>query len=254
MFKLLIIIFIKKSNYNYYIYYKKMGNKITIKDYINKITQKNSYSVTQDEYIENELKRILPAYQSLLYANDYNGQMLFIRKNNFRLCLQLSDEKYLEKIFEIFGEKDEKNEDIITIESIKYLYYSFTTDDINIKLILIAFLNFGNKEILEENDIGKNISIFDYPNNELRFVFNNYFRDLSVFVNPMSGKHKHSKIEARYINRDDFIRYLFNFEKDKNKKIEAVKDFHFLKKYIGTSEYKLTFINNKIMLDFYFRL
>jgi tRNA 2-selenouridine synthase SelU len=154
-----------------------MGNKMAIKEYINK-AKKDNRTITLDEKGKNKLIEIYP--QSV--NNDEN--LVFLRKNIFRIAMQLSDDKNFEKIFEIFGEKDdEKKEDIITFDSIKYLYCAFTDDSPKIKFILITFLLFGNKEFIRRFDLGNNISnlFLSYPksfNDYLDYIENLYQKEI----------------------------------------------------------------------------
>ena len=229
---------------------------MAIKEYINKAKKVNR-TITLDEKGKNKLIEMYP--QSV--NNDEN--LVFLRKNNFRIAMQLSDDKNFEKIFEIFGEKDdEKKEDIITFDSIKYLYCAFTDDSPKIKLILITFLLFGKNEFMGKIDLTNAILyLFLKPTpfiNHLEHIENIYQKEGKNNKKDNNKKpHKQLKTEGNKdenpleisIKRSDFIKY-FDLSEEKNSKF--MNDFHFLKQIEGISEFKFDSNNkNKNNLDFY---
>ena len=237
-----------------------MGNKLAFKTYINR-ANKGKRTITLDEKDQIKLREMYP--QSV--NNDEN--LIILRKNIFRIQLQLSDDKNFERIFEIFGEKDEeKKEDIITIDSIKYLYYSFSNDSPKIKFILITFLLFGNKESTGMIDLSNNISsLFSKCENMIQLMseylkkienINQKEKKNSKNNQKDNTKNSHRQLktedgksanpfESMPIKRSDFIKYFDLFEKQNPK---FMNDFHFLKQIQGISEFKFVPNNN---LDFY---
>ena len=184
---------------------------MAIKNYINNAYKKGNYSVSKDKAIDNKLKEVFPQYQQktnqFYQFNNYTGEEIYIGKNALRFCLQLSDDKNFEKIFEIFGEKNEKKEEIITFDSLKYLYYSFTNEDNpKIKFILISFLLFGKEEQLEINELRKIITQFEYNNDTLLNLFSNYNENLFRIINNKKVKHRHKNVEQKFIQRHEFIK------------------------------------------------
>ena len=232
-----------------------MGNKMAIKNYINNAYKKGNYSVSKDKAIDNKLKEVFPQYQQktnqFYQFNNYTGEEIYIGKNVLRFCLQLSDDKNFEKIFEIFGEKNEKKEEIITFDSLKYLYYSFTNEDNpKIKFILISFLLFGKEEQLEINELRKIITQFEYNNDTLLNLFSNYNENLFRIINNKKVKHRHKNVEQKFIQRHEFIKNYELFEEPN--KSDSLVNFHFLKKFTGSSLFKLEADNKNInSLDFY---
>ena len=210
---------------------------MAIKEYINK-AKKVTRTITLDEKGKNKLIEMYP--QSV--NNDEN--LVFLRKNIFRIAMQLSDDKNFEKIFEIFGEKDdEKKEDIITFDSIKYLYCAFTDDSPKIKLILITFLLFGKNEFMGKIDLTNAIVyLFLIPTpfiEHLEHIENIYQKEGKYNKKDNNKKpHKQLKTEGNKdenpleisIKRSDFIKY-FDLSEEKNSKF--MNDFHFLKQIEG---------------------
>ena len=122
-----------------------MGNKLTLQECIDKTINKKNELTLEPEY-ENSLRE------------NFSGSS-YLSKYNFKFKLTLSKDENREKLFEILGENSNNN-DIVSLDSVRYLYYALTNDNLKIKFYLIAFLIFGNKEFIEEGfAIGKLISI-----------------------------------------------------------------------------------------------
>jgi len=152
-----------------------MGNKLTIKKYIK--TANNNRKIVLDEKIEKEIKDLFPQqHNNNYYPNNYafNEQKPCLKKYELRNLLQISDKANFDRIFEIFGDKNEDKEEIIYQENLKYLYYSFTDNQSKIKFILFSFLIFGDKEYIEEKELKKLISHFFIKNVPLFAPFFNY--------------------------------------------------------------------------------
>ena len=197
----------------------------------------------------------------MLQNNKYDCNQLYLKKNIFREFLQLYDKKMFDRIFEIFGEIDDKYGEIITLDSLKYLYYSFTNDDPKIKFILITFLIFCNKKSMGKIELINNI--FLTLNSELSQSIYKLV-DL-VEINSEKSKNKktnykkfpksHKKIKESeenfyfeiIIEREDFINS-FKFYEKTNKNF--LTNFHFLKKFTCISKFKFD-PNNPNNLDFY---
>ena len=222
-----------------------MGNTSSIKGYINKVNQNIRFNLEKDEAIDNKLKELFPQYKQI---NNHEAPEIFIRKNIFRIFLQISEEENFGKIFEIFGEKDEKQQEIVTFDSIKYLYYAFTKEDSKIKIILISFLIFGNKKYLEENILTSYISKVNFNNKELTELFIDYIKKLAM-IDRKKEKYPHSKVKEINIKIEDFIHLFFKLEEGKQKRIDLISNFHFLKHFTGISTFKLDPKNNN--LDYY---
>ena len=215
-----------------------MGTQMAIKKYINK--EKKTKKLELDEKSLNELKELFPRQ-----INQNEEQTLYIGKNDLCNLLQIAEKKNFERIFEIFGQKTENKEDIITFESIEYLYYSFTNENPKIKMILFAFLIFGDKEILDEKELNTMISLHFNKNENLFNPFLKYAMKLGeIEDNKKKKKHTHSAY-YKIIERNDFFKCTNYFE-DGN--LDIISNFHFLKTFKGISEFKLDDKNN---LDFY---
>ena len=226
-----------------------MGNKLAIKKYIDRETHSKN-KLFLDEESDNYLKEMYPK------SINNDAESLYINKNLFRRAMQISDDKNYERIFEIFGEKTEKNENIITFDSIRYLYYAFTSDNIKIKFILIGFLIFGNKEYISEDDFNNNIKNFFDKYKKLINPFSNYSKKL---LKPDNNKTKsqsnnNKKQDTKdtkdtkdnmIIKRNNFINNIDTFAN-----LELINEFIFYKKIPGISKFKFD-SKNKNNLNFY---
>ena len=214
---------------------------MAIKKYINR--ENKTKKLVLDEKSLNELKELFPRQ-----INQDEEQSLYIGKNDLCNLLQISEKKNFERIFEIFGQKTENKEDIITFESIEYLYYSFTNENPKIKMILFAFLIFGNKEIMDEKELRKIIPIFFNKNDNLLNPFFKYTIKLGEIVdNKKKKKHTHANPDDKNIERNDFFKCANEFEEGN---LDIITNFHFIKKFKGISEFKLD-DKNKNNLNFY---
>ena len=215
-----------------------MGTQMAIKKYINR--ENKTKKLELDEKSLNELKELFPRQ-----INQNEEQTLYIGKNDLCNLLQIAEKKNFERIFEIFGQKTENKEDIITFESIEYLFYSFTNENPKIKMILFAFLIFGDKEIMEEKELKKIIPFFFNKNDNLLNPFFKYTVKLGEIAdNKKKKKHAHNP-DDKIIERNDFFKCT-NFFEDGN--LDIITNFHFIKIFKGISEFKLDDKNN---LDFY---
>ena len=215
-----------------------MGTQMAIKKYINK--ENKTKKLVLDEKSLNELKELFPRQ-----INQNEEQTLYIGKNDLCNLLQIAEKKNFERIFEIFGQKTENKEDIITFESIEYLFYSFTNENPKIKMILFAFLIFGDKEIMEEKELKKIIPFFFNKNDNLLNPFFKYTVKLGEIAdNKKKKKHAHNP-DDKIIERNDFFKCT-NFFEDGN--LDIITNSHFIKIFKGISEFKLDDKNN---LDFY---
>ena len=219
-----------------------MGNKLTIKDYINEANK----NIILDEKYEKKLQDLYP---KIIFNYKDEQQQLYLGKNELKNLLQLSRKENFETIFEIFGEKNEKKEEIISYDNMKYLLYSFTEANANIKFILFSFLIFGDREYIEEKELKKIISHIFIKNVQLFAPFFNYAIKVIDIVNSKnkSSKKNHKNENELMIPRHDFIKNIKIFL-DENLKILAY--FDFIKSSIGTSEFKFNNIN-KNSLDFF---
>ena len=191
-------------------------------------------------FIHNQIRKVLPKKQrtllvegeerelyELCYQHFYR-QEEFMLKNNFRYIMQLSNPDIFKIIFDIFGRKKEDAE-IITFDDIKYLYFTFTTENPKIKAILMSFLFFKNKTSMPSIDFNKNI--FTLFNGDLEtqqyltIIYSNLIAKKDVNNNANTKKKK---------NNEDF---LLNELIEKLGNAKFIKDFHFKKKYLGSSVY-----------------
>ena len=226
-----------------------MGNKLAIKKYIDRETHSKN-KLFLDEESDNYLKEMYPK------SINNDAESLYINKNLFRRAMQISDDKNYERIFEIFGEKTEKNENIITFDSIKYLYYAFTSDNIKIKFILIGFLIFGNKEYISEDDFNNNIKNFFDKYKKLINPFSNYSKKLLKPDNnktkSQSNNNKKQDTKDTKDTKDNMIikrnNFINNYETFEN--LELINEFIFYKKIPGISKFKFD-SKNKNNLNFY---
>ena len=123
-----------------------MGNefKPLIEKYIN-----NAFKIEQLILVGKEEKKIMEICSKICYNNE---EIIF--KDNLKYCIQLLNPDIFEIIFSIFGRKKEKHE-FITFDDMKYLYFSFKTNEPKVKAILISFLLFENKNDLSYIEINK---------------------------------------------------------------------------------------------------
>ena len=91
-----------------------MGTQMAIKKYINR--ENKIKKLELDEKSKAELKELFPRQ-----INQGEEQVLYMGKNDLCNLLQISEKKNFERIFEIFGEKTENKEDIITYKNNEYL-------------------------------------------------------------------------------------------------------------------------------------
>ena len=218
-----------------------MGDTNEIKNYINNVDK--NISLNLDE-INLKVKKIF-----LLKNNILNNKNYYITKNNLKNILYISEQKNFEKIFEIFGEKSEDGEEIITLDSLSYLYYSFTDDNPKTKFILISFLIFGKKEFIKEKELNIRIKDIFGKIENLHILFMLYALKLKDFLyNKNNNNKSHQKIKEKIIfQRHDFIKNIDLFLSEDSKILEK---YSFIKEIIGASKYKLN-NKNKLCLNFY---
>ena len=200
-----------------------MGNKMALKDYIDKYHNKKDELALDPEY-ENAL------------SENFNGSS-YLSKYAFKFKLSLSNEENFEKLFEIIGEKNSYNNDIVTLDSVRYLYYALTINNIKIKFYLIAFLIFGNKESMEVSDFKKNLqNLFLYPNyTSYLDQFLNYSKDLIITKNVID-KSKSKKGEVR-IQKEIKIKDFINHKGNQDENIAFLRHLFFLKKVQRISKF-----------------
>jgi hypothetical protein len=100
---------------------------------------------------EKEENDLMEKCQKICYREE---EIIF--KDNLKYIIQLSNPEIFDIIFSIFGREKEKHE-IITFNDMKYLYFSFKSENPKVKATLISFLIFGNKNSLLIEEINKNI-------------------------------------------------------------------------------------------------
>ena len=191
-------------------------------------------------FIHNQIRKVIGKRQRALIGEGEERELYelcnqhfyrqeeFMLKNNFRYIMQLSNPDIFKIIFDIFGRKKE-DVDIITFDDIKYLYFTFTTENPKVKAILISFLLFKNKTSISSIDFNKNI--FTLFNGDLEIQ-----EKLTKIYSGLIGKNEpnnNAKTKKKKNNEDILLNDLI--EKLENKKF--IKDFHFKKKYLGSSEY-----------------
>ena len=217
-----------------------MGSQLGIKKYINHELKKNQ--LTLDKVGEIEFNNLFSSNPNYDGSHDYE-----IKKSYFRYIMQISKEEKFETIFKIFGEKKENDEQIITLESLKYLYFSFTTDNSRIKLILITFIIFDGNESIDKDKINKKFCDLFNNNEKMLELTSKIMPELysSEKLNKPKKRHKDSgdNFEIQ-ISINDFLKYCFVTGKN-----NEFNDFIFLKKFTGSSQFKLAQKNNN--LDFY---
>ena len=215
-----------------------MGTQLPIKKYINDVNRKKKFKL--DDKAEQELKDIINPNQINF---NQEQQQLIISKNDLRLLLQISEKKNFEKIFNIFGEKNENKQDIVTFESLEYLYYVFHSDNPRVKFILFSFLIFENNETIEEKDLNNLIK------NLLSRIENIYLAIMkySIKVREICNtkyKKSNKNQESKIVMRNDFIKNMNNFEGV----LELLDKYKFIKDFTPMSEFNL---DNKNKLNFY---
>ena len=212
-----------------------MGNKLTLQECIDKTINKKNELTLEPEY-ENSLRK------------NFSGSS-YLSKYDFKFKLTLSKEENREKLFEILGENSNNN-DIVSLDSVRYLYYALTNDNLKIKFYLIAFLIFGNKEFIEEGNYQKNLkNLFLYPNHtNYMNQFLNFSRDLIITENYIdkSKSEKGEVKQRKVIKIKDFI----NHKGNQNQNIGFLNNLHFLKKIPRISQFKFE-PNTKNNLNFY---
>ena len=208
---------------------------MTLQECIDKTINKKNELTLELEY-ENSLRE------------NFSGSS-YLSKYDFKFKLTLSKEENREKLFEILGENSNNN-DIVSLDSVRYLYYALTNNNIKIKFYLIAFLIFGNKEFIEVGNYKKNLkNLFLYPNHTSYInQFINFSRDLIITENYIdkSKSEKGEVKQRKVIKIKDFI----NHKGNQNQNIGFLNNLHFLKKIPRISQFKFE-PNTKNNLNFY---
>ena len=219
-----------------------MGTQLPIKKYINEVNRKKKFKL--DEKTEQELKEIIMQIQSNF---NQDQEQMIISKNNLRNLLQISEKKNFEKIFNIFGEKNENKQDIVTFESLEYLYYAFHSDNPKIKFILFSFMIFENNETIEEKEINNIIKNLLIRIEKIYLSFANYPMSLPKIMNYKNKKQNKNEDFKMVVTRNDFIRNMNNI----NGGLELLEKYKFINDFKPMSEFKFDDKNNQNKLNFY---
>ena len=215
-----------------------MGTQLVIKKYINHELKKKK--LTLDEEGQKQFNDLFS--QNPNYDENHDNDL---KKNYFRYIIQISNEENFRTIFKIFGEIKDNNEQIISLDSLRYLYYSFTSDNPRIKLILIAFLLFSGNESIDKDKLNTNICILFQNNSSMLKILLEFMSYFCLNQNSIKSKQKHKNndgIKQIIIDINDFIKYFFVTQK-----YRELNEFIFLKKFIGQSELG----QNKNNLNYY---
>ena len=219
-----------------------MGTQLPIKKYINEVNRKKKFKL--DEKTEQELKEIIMQIQSNF---NQDQEQMIISKNNLRNLLQISEKKNFEIIFNIFGEKNENKQDIVTFESLEYLYYAFHSDNPKIKFILFSFMIFENNETIEEKEINNIIKNLLSRIEKIYLSFANYPMSLPKIMNNKNKKQNKNEDFKMVVTRNDFIRNMNNI----NGGLELLEKYKFINDFKPMSEFKFDDKNNQNKLNFY---
>ena len=213
-----------------------------IKKYINEVNRKKKFKLD-----DQSLKELTDVFPHNVNFNE-EKQRLYINKNVLRNLLQISTKKNFEKIYNIFGEKGDNKEDIVTFESLEYLYYAFTDNNPKVKFILFSFLIFENNESIEEKEINTIIKDLFKKVENMHISFMQYtlkVKDICInnYKKKKSNKNADNKVQ---IMRHDFIKNMNLFEGG----VQAFDNYKFIKEFKALSEFKLD-NKNKDNLNFY---
>ena len=211
-------------------FYFSSENINIIKKYINNELKFEKLKHREKE--EKELKELCSAY----FINQQGQQDEIMNENNFKNLIQLSDSEICEIIIDIFGKENEKKEKIITLNEIKYLYYSLTSSKPIIKMILIIMFMFQKKHFLPYTILQKNIFILFGRDTKLTNFLVLYSN--KIFIDKGNNSKKKKKQDEVFIIQD----FINNIDEEG---LKFLNDFHFIKKIIGASEYKLDLIKNE---------
>ena len=219
-----------------------MGVQMPIKKYINEVNRKKKFKLD-----DQSLKELTDVFPHNVNFNE-EKQRLYINKNVLRNLLQISTKKNFEKIYNIFGEKGDNKEDIVTFESLEYLYYAFTDNNPKVKFILFSFLIFENNESIEEKEINTIIKDLFKKVENMHIAFMQYtlkVKDICInnYKKKKSNKNADNKVQ---IMRHDFIKNMNLFEGG----VQAFDNYKFIKDFKALSEFKLD-NKNKDNLNFY---
>ena len=202
-----------------------MGNKSSI--------QKEIPNINLSEKANSQLLELFHNYL-------YNRNIDFIMRDEFIRILQLADKDIFEILFEIFHIKHSRFDKIINYTNFKELYYCFTNNDPQIKIILISFLLFNNNEKINLKKINENMTKI-FKNNEI------YNTLMEIILSQQKGNNI-NKIQNVTQKENDFSRKSFIQICNNNKNLNYFRNFKFINnKFIGSSKINL---NNKSKLNF----
>ena len=205
-----------------------MGAQLPIKKYINEVNRKKKFKLD-----DKSLQELKETFSNPVNYNE-EQQRLYLGKNDLRNLLQISKKKNFEKIFNIFGEKNENKQDIITFESLEYLYYVFHNKDPRIKFILFSFMIFENKDSIEEKEINNIIKDLFSKLGEIYVEFVKYSLKVQIICdNKYKKLNKNS--DSKIVMRNDFIK---NVNSTENHILELLEKYQLLKEYKTMSEFK----------------
>ena len=216
-----------------------MGNEfksLPIHKEINRELKNEKLLKEKEEF---ELKQLCTSYR---YNQREEQEIIIIHKSMFKNLIQLSNDQLFEILFKIFGRivekkqrKEKIQEEIITFEDLKYLYYSFTTSNIKIKIILLSFLIFQYKPKLNyqefNNIIFKKLFMKDI---KIQEYLTSIITNTLISKNDMNQKAR----EENEITRLGFIEKIRQND-------SFLKEFNFIKPILGESELKQEELKNK---------
>ena len=206
-----------------------MGNEfksLPIHKYI-----KNALKPEKMKLEEKEEYDLMEKCQKICYREE---EIIF--KDNLNYIIQLSNQEIFDILFSIFGREKQKHE-IITFDDMKYLYFSFKSENSKVKATLISFLLFGNKDSLSIEEINKNIfKIFNKDINILQPKIIGILGELDSVNTKKNNKNTKKKKNYNEYHLEDLIKRL--------EKEDIFKDFHFMQKILGSTEYKFNSAKN----------
>ena len=201
-----------------------MGTQLPIKKYINEVNRKKKFKL--DEKTEQELKEIIMQIQSNF---NQDQEQMIISKNNLRNLL------------------NENKQEIVTFESLEYLYYAFHSDNPKIKFILFSFMIFENNDSIDEKEINNIIKNLLSRIEKIYLSFANYPMSLPKIMNNKNKKQNKNEDFKMVVTRNDFIRNMNNI----NGGLELLEKYKFINDFKPMSEFKFDDKNNQNKLNFY---
>ena len=179
----------------------------------------SSVSITDEE--TNKLEQI--------FRNYIHSQRTIILRDHLQQILQLSNPEIFGIILNIFS-RNYQGHKILEFKDFKELYYCFNVNNAKIKIILIAFLLFQNKETIKIEELKSNINLLFKKKSE-------DFNFLMEIENKLSSNNNKQNEQNKEISisRKNFIKICNN-----NDNISFFNKLKFIeKKFIGSSELNL---------------